>query len=319
MIILGSTFREVMNSLRGKLDPEDTLRDFDETLPLAAQLSDVNVLILGMFKVSRKELDAAPRLRLIHQHGRGVDGVDLPYATQRGILVANVPGGNSVSVAEHAMALLLFMAKRMYAAEVPRSERRIGEPAGLELAGKTLGIIGLGASGSELARRARAFGMSVLATKMHPSVTPPGIDLGFLGGPEDLPRTLRESDFISLHVPLTGETRGLIGDTELKQMKPSAYLINVARGPLVNHEALYTALRNRSIAGAAFDVFWKEPADPEDPIFRLDNFIMTPHVAGFSDVTIGYISQVISENIRRLRRGEQLVHVVNPLAAGSHT
>lgn len=311
-IVLGSAYQAVTDALRDELGLDATVRDFDASRPLAEQLHDVTVLILGSFVVSRQILDAAPRLRLVHQHGRGLDGVDLAAASARGVLAANVPSRNSVSVAEHALALLLTLAKRFHLSERAIAERTLGAPTGLELAGKTLGIVGLGASGSELARIALALGMRVVAVRARPA-EPVALPIE-VHGPKELHRVLAASDFISLHAPLNDATRGMIGRDELGIMKRTGYLINIARAALVDYDALCEALHNRAIAGAAMDVFWKEPADPSDPILKLENFVLTPHVAGFSDASIRQVVEVIADNIRRLDRGEALSNVANPSA-----
>jgi len=311
-IVLGSAYQAVTDALREELGPDATVRDFDAARSLADQLRDATVLILGSFVVSRQILDAAPRLRLVHQHGRGLDSVDMAAASARGVLAANVPARNSVSVAEHALALLLTLAKRFHLCDRAIAERTLGAPTGLELAGKTLGIVGLGASGSELARIALALGMRVVAVRARPS-EPIALPIE-VHGPKELHRVLTASDFISLHAPLNDATRGMIGRDELQLMKRTAYLINIARAALVDYDALCDALHNRTIAGAATDVFWKEPADPSDPILKLENFVLTPHVAGFSDASIRQVVEVIADNIRRLVRGEALSHVANPSA-----
>jgi D-3-phosphoglycerate dehydrogenase len=309
-IVLGSAYQAVTDALRAELGSDAIVRDLDAARPLAAQVQDVTVLILGSFVVSRQIIEAAPRLQLVHQHGRGLDSVDMAAATARQVLAANVPARNSVSVAEHALALLLSLAKRFHACGRAVAARTIGAPTGLELAGKTLGIVGLGASGSELARMALALGMRVMALRARPA-EPVALPID-VSGPEQLHRMLAASDFISLHAPLNDRTRGMIGRNELRRMKPSAYLINIARAALVDYEALRDALRDNAIAGAAADVFWSEPADPSDPIFELDNFVLTPHVAGFSDASIRQVVEVIADNIRRLARGEPLANVANP-------
>lgn len=306
-IVLGSAYQAVTDALRAELGPDALVRDFDPSRPLADQVHDVTVLILGSFAVSRQIIDAAPRLRLVHQHGRGLDGLDMAAATARGVVAANVPAKNSVSVAEHALALLLSLAKRFHACGRSVAARTIGAPTGLELAGKTLGIIGLGASGSELARIGLALGMRVTALRARPQ-EPTSLAIEVRGQGE-LHRLLAASDFVSLHAPLNDSTRGLIGRAELQAMKRSAYLINIARAGLIEYEALHDALRDGVIAGAAVDVFWNEPADPADPILALENFVLTPHVAGFSDASIHQVVEVIAENIRRLRRGEPPVVV----------
>jgi len=311
MNCLGSRYRAAVAAVRDQLAGTCQVIDFDDAAPLAAQLREVGVMLLGSARVTAEVLDAAPRLQLIHQHGSGTDGVDLRAATERGVIVANVPAGNSSAVAEHALALAFYMAKRLYATPASIAGRVLGGPAGIELGGKTLAIIGLGASGAELARRAAALGMRVVAIRARVGEGAPGSGLSFVGGPDDLPRVLREADLVSLHLPLNDRTRHVIGGAQLALMKRSAYLINVARGALVDYDALVSALRDRTIAGAAFDVGWSEPADPADPILALDNFVLTPHVAGFSDVSIHAVASSIAANVRRLQRGEPLVNVVN--------
>jgi D-3-phosphoglycerate dehydrogenase len=303
-IVLGSAYQAITDALREELGADALVRDFDASRPLADQVCDVTVLILGSSAVSRQIIDAAPRLRLVHQHGRGLDGLDLAAAAARGVVAANVPARNSVAVAEHALALLLFLAKRFRACDRSVASRILGAPTSLELAGKTLGIIGLGASGSELARIGLALGMRVTALRARPEA-PSALPIE-MRGPGELHRLLAASDFVSLHAPLDDRTRGMIGRAELEAMKPSAYLINVARAGLIDYEALRGALRDGAIAGAAMDVFWSEPADPADPILGLERFVLTPHVAGFSDASIHQVVQVIAENIRRLGRGEPL-------------
>lgn len=190
MHILGSTFLPVMDVLTRKLSSDDVLHDYDGSLSLTEQVKQIHVLILGMFRVTRETLEAAPKLRLIHQHGRGVEGVELPSATQRGVLVANVPGGNSIAVAEHVLALMFTLAKRMHAMDRSIRNRIIGAPAAVELAGRTVGIVGLGASGKELALRAKALGMKVLATRAH-SQRETGVAVDWLGGRPTCPACSR--------------------------------------------------------------------------------------------------------------------------------
>src|SRR5262249_50171248 len=167
-IVLGSAYQACTDALRAELGAEAIVRDYDPARPLVDQVRDVTVLILGSFAVTRQILEAAPRLRLVHQHGRGLDSLDLAAAAARGVQAANVPAKNSVSVAEHALALLLYLAKRFHLCERALAARTLGAPTGLELAGKTLGIIGLGASGTELARMGLALGMRVTALRARP-------------------------------------------------------------------------------------------------------------------------------------------------------
>ncbi|MDH5748961.1 MAG: hypothetical protein OEY85_06595, partial [Rhodospirillales bacterium] len=172
MIVLGSTYLPVMNVLEGKLEDGMILRPFDTNKPLAEQITDVHVLVLGSQQVTAGDIAAAPNLKLIQQHGRGLDSLDRDAAKKAGIKVANVTGGNSIAVAEHSLALILYMAKQFNKMPHSISERISGAPAGMEISGKTLAIIGLGSSGEELAKRAKCLGMRVLATKAHPNVKP---------------------------------------------------------------------------------------------------------------------------------------------------
>lgn len=282
--------------------------------PLAAQVADADVLIPEVANVSREVIDAAPKLKLIQQFGVGLDGVDITCASARGVYVANTPGRNAVSVAEHALFLIFALAKKFHLSALAFSRRRTGTPLTMQLDGKRLGIVGLGASGTELSKRAICLGMKVLATKRNPD---PGLaarlGLEFLGGPESLGKVLSESDFISIHVPLTGETRGLIGERELSLMKSTAYLVNVARGPVLDEKALTVFLRERRIAGAGLDVFWDYPPNPRKPLFKLPNVIVTPHVAGEAAEAYEEIARVVADNIERIMRGEEPFYAVRGL------
>lgn len=309
MIVLGSTYLPMMEALARELAPGDVLRPFDPDRPLADQVADVDVLIIGAHRVDAAVMAAAPRLRLLQQHGSGVNSVDRDEAARRGIAVANVPGANSVAVAEHALALMFHLARRFGEMAAAIAAREAGSPAGIELSGRTLGIVGLGGAGSELAKRASVLGMRVLATKARPEMGP-AEGVAFVGGPSDLPRLLQEADFVCLLAALSAQTRGMIGAAEFRLMRPAAYLINVARAPLVDYGACYEALSQKRIAGAAFDVFWREPADPADKMLALRNFTLTPHVAGFSDISMRRIAQRIARNVTALREGRPLIDLV---------
>lgn len=309
MNILGSTYAPIMDALKRKVGAHVTLRSFDAGLPVSAQLADVTVMVLGHQQVTASDIAQAPALRLIQQHGRGIDGVDLKAASAAKIWVANVPQGNSVAVAEHSLALIFYLAKQFHKIPMAISSRLTGMPAGLEVGGKTLGIIGLGAAGTELARRATALGMRVLAIRQTPARGGQEI-ASFVGGPKDIDHVLAQSDFVVLLATLTDGTRNMIGPREFALMKPSAYLINVARGGLVDRNALIDALKSGRIAGAGFDVFWSEPADPKDPLLALPNFVLSPHVAGFSDVSVDHVTDVMVANFMRLAQGLPLLNVV---------
>ncbi len=292
---------------------EFQLRRHDPTKSLVASLSDADVAILGTAAIGMEILDVASRLRLIQQHGRGVDGVDLAYATRRGIFVCNVPAENSPSVAEHAMFLILALAKKFKASQRSLREKSMGLPPTEELRGKTLGIVGLGATGKELARIAKGFGMNVLAITEHPARKSEEETrlVDSLAGEEGLDSLLRNSDFVSIHVPLNDRTRNLVDRRWFDRMKPSSHLVNVARGPIIDKQALYEALVQRKIAGAGLDVFWTYPPNPEDPLWALENVVVTPHMAGFSREVYVRMGEIVAQNIRRIARGEPPMNIVN--------
>ena len=297
-------FSQAVNALRKYLPEGFEVIVRNENIPFTEQVRDFEVLIPAMTKITREVMLAASKLKLIQQFGVGLEGVDIEAARELEIYVANVPGANAISVAEHVIFLMLALARKFNEASKRLREGKIGEPAGNEIFGKTLGIIGLGRSGTELAKKAKALGMRVLAIKKNPNPElARELGLEFLGGPGDLDFVLKNSDFVSIHVPLTNETRNLIGERELKLMKKTAYLINVARGPIVNRKALYRALKEGWIAGAALDVFWEEPPNPNDPLFKLDNIIVTPHIAGVTHEAYDRIAKEVAENIIRVSKG----------------
>src|SRR5919205_1383494 len=254
--------------------------DYRQQSLLLPQLADAEVIVNGFGNIDKTIIDGCANLQLIQQTGIGIDNVDVSYCTLKSILVANVPLANAVSVAEHTLFLILYLAKNIKEKSIDNNnnsqqtssdlllERRISNTLGSEIQGKTLVIIGLGATGLEVAKRAKSFGMNVIAVTKNPFLKKPGIDKAYfvdsLGGPEILSESISRADYVSLHTPLTEETKNMIGAKELALMKKSAYLVNVARAAIVDREALYTVLSNNKIAGAAFDVFWEEPPDPND-------------------------------------------------------
>jgi D-3-phosphoglycerate dehydrogenase len=246
---------------------------------LNGEIRDADALIVrSATRVTPELLDKAEKLRVVGRAGVGVDNIDLPEATKRGVLVMSTPGGNAVSVAEHTFALLLALAR-----QVPRLDKAIHEgrwekssAAGTELRGKTLGLIGLGRIGSEVAVRAEAFDMRVLA--YDPYISEAGArEMSVELVP--LEKLLAESDFVSLHAALSPATEKIINATALEKMKKGARLVNAARGELIDEAALAEALKSGKLAGAALDVFAEEPPK-NSPLVGLANVIATPHVAG---------------------------------------
>ena len=274
----------------------------------ARELRDADVLIPEHSPVDAALLAEAPRLRMI-QTGAGYDNVDLEACAARGIQVCCAPGVNADAVAEHVMAFLLCWYKNILYLD---GFLRQGRPedtlcyTGAELSEKTIGILGLGHTGSAVAACCRAFHMRVLGCSPHP-VEREGVELC------DLDRLLRESDAISLHVPLRPETRGLIGADALARMKPDALLINTSRGAVVDERALIRALRDGVIGGACLDVFEKEPLPPESPLRTLPNVILTPHTAGLPSGEKFHRKRYAfyADNIRHFFAGELPVGRVN--------
>ncbi len=308
-----SSFKEILDSKLKGHEFSSHLADMD--LPLVPQISDAEIIVNGSLKVDRSIIDYCPKLKLIHQAGIGYDNIDVEYCTPKSIFVANVPLANSIAVAEHALFLMVLLAKNMQFTRASIMKRRNPSIMGTELYEKTLLVVGLGASGTEVAKRAKGFGMNVIALTKDPIGDTPGREKAFFADdvrpPEALPELIPMADFISLHVPLTDETRGMIGSSGFGLMKKSAFLINVARAPVVDRAALYSALSNKAIAGAAFDVFWEEPAAPDDEMLQLDNFVLTPHVAGWTRESVDAIAGVITSNILRVSEGKAPLTLVN--------
>jgi D-3-phosphoglycerate dehydrogenase len=255
-------------------------------------VGNASALIPFMGAVTEAVIAAAPRLKLIVQFGVGLEGVDARAAAEREIAVRNVPGANAQAVAEMALFLMLALARRLPLHRSAFAKRVVGDPPGTELQGKTLGLVGLGNTGRALARIGKALGMDVIAVRNNPALEDP--DCSWVGGRFDLENLLARADFVSLHVPATAETRGMIGTGRLWRMKASACLINVARGDVVDRRALLDALLLRRIAGAGLDVYWDEPPDPADPLFALDNVVATPHLGGFTQESLGRIADQVA-------------------------
>ena len=289
----------------------------DYNKPLLPQLVDADVIVNDFSKVDKTLLDGCPNLRLVHQIGIGYDNVDVGYCTSKSVYVANVPLANAVSVAEHTLFLILYLAKNMKGTSTNTGtsilESRLAGVLGSELQGKTITIIGLGATGLEVAKRSKSFGMHVVAMTKNPSLKKPEKEyfVDSIGGLETLSDSLARADYVSLHTPLTAETRSMIGKKELSLMKKSSFLINVARAPIVDREALFTELSSKKISGAAFDVFWEEPADSNDKLLKLDNFVLTPHIAGWTHESVDAIARIITTNIERISQAQVPLTTVN--------
>ncbi len=280
----------------------------------AAVLAGADAVITAVqYQFTEAVLENSPRLRAIGRPGIGVDNVDLAAATRLGICVVNTPDAPTQPVIEKTVGWALALAHRLpWADRVARSAGWAGKETlmGEDLAGKTIGLVGLGRVGRGVARIcATALGMTVLAYDPNcdeDSAREPHVDFVC-----DLHELIGLSDFVSLHCPLTRETRGLIGETELAAMKPSAYLINTARGPIVDEAALVAALQDGRIAGAALDVFDAEPLPPGHPLATLDNVLLGPHFGSLTREAVERMSLGSAEQVLMVLRGQRPPHLVN--------
>lgn len=257
------------------------------------------LIVRSATRVTRDMLARAPRLKAVGRAGVGVDNIDIPAATVKGIAVFNAPGGSTVAAAELTMALLISVARKIPAAEasVRRGEWNRAAFKGVELRGKTLGLIGAGRIGSEVATRCQAFGMEVVAYDPYLSPTRADeLDVELTG----LDEVIERGDFISMHVPLTDETRGICGSHALSKMKPTAFVVNASRGGVVDEAALAKALHNGDIAGAALDVYDDEPLSADSPLRDAPNLVLTPHLgASTAEAQVGVATEV-AQKIRLL-------------------
>lgn len=280
-------------------DPKDTPEDLVRKL----KAFNPDGLIVRQGKITAAVQDAAPNLKAICKHGVGMDNIDVQAATQRDIPVMFTPLANFESVAEHTLALILSLARR-----IPLEDKRIRNGVfdkkkydGLELLGKTLGIIGFGHIGRRLAELVAPFKMKVVI--YHPSCT--GEDLPpYMSKVKNVADIYPQADIISLHCPLTPDTKGMINTQTIAQMKEGVYIINTARGGIVNENDLFRALQEGRVGGAALDVFEVEPPAADHPLFQLDNVIFTTHVAGASDNSLKNMGVDSVKNILAVLNGE---------------
>ena len=273
-------------------------------------LHGVSAALAGSEPYSRRVITANPTLRVIARAGVGYDAVDVEAATERGVAVAIAPGTNQDAVAEHTFALILALAKNVVTQHPAVRAGQWPRQANLPLRGRTLGIVGLGRIGKAVALRGEAFGMRLLAHEPFPD-TQFARDHGVMLVPFE--QLLRESDYLTLHVPLVPESRQLINRKTLALMKPAAFLINTARGGLVNETDLAEALRTKRIAGAAIDVFEQEPPAKNHPFFALENVVLTPHGAGVDLQSRDDMALSAARAIVALSKGEwPAEQIVNP-------
>jgi len=281
---------------------------------LIDRVRDIDGIILrANGRASRKVMESAPKLKVVGRHGVGVENIDLEAAAEKGIWVVNTPDANDASVAEHFFGLALMLSKMLKKGEVALREGRFEaryQYIGNELHGKTLGILGFGRIGKTVARMGyKGFEMKIL---YYDTVRYKEVEEEVKASKVSLDELLSQSDYVSINLPMLPETKGLVGEREFSLMKPTAFIINVARGPVWDEKALYRVLEERKIAGAGSDVFEIEPAAKDHPLFQLENFIGTPHMAAHTDEALRRMSRVAVDIIRVLE-GKKPVHPVNQL------
>ena len=258
--------------------------------------ADAVVSLRAYSRFTKRVIDASPSLRMISIWGTGTDNVDLDACRARAVVVTNTPGVNANSVAEQTLALMLAVARQIPAMDRGTRQGKWPRAMLVQLEGKTLGVIGLGAIGSRVATLANAFGMNVVATAWRgDDGRAARIGARFV----DLDTLLRESDFVSLHLRLSDETRGVLSRERFAIMKPSAFLVNTARGALVDRDAMIDALEHGRIAGAGLDVFHEEPVRADDHLLTLSNVVLTPHNAGTTEEVIALGLARTVENVER--------------------
>lgn len=295
----------------GAFEPEEII----------AAAHDADALLADNAEVPRQVVEGLERCKVIAVYGIGYNHVDVQAATEHGILVTNTPAFCTEEVSNHALLLLLACAKRLIWLDQGMRRGYWPDNRNLEVelspvqsvVGQRLGLVGMGSIGRETARKAKAFGLEVAAYTRHLDA-PVFAEYGVV--PLPLPDLLEQSDYVSLHVPLTAETRGLIGETELHRMKATAFLINTARGAVVDQEVLVRALQEGWIAGAGLDVFSPEPLPADSPFVTMDNVVLTPHVGSYTDAAFARMRRRVANEVAVALRGEWPTAAVNPEVRG---
>ncbi len=303
-----------VDALRGRF-PHVTFVHAEDHQDSLREIPDADV---AFSSILRGELiAAATKLQWIHSSAAGVGSLISPELRARHIILTNSRGVHGDTIAEHVVGVSIMLLRRLHVAVRRHVERRWAQDelsvpsASRSLRGSCVGIVGLGAIGTAVARAMAALGAEVRAVRRRVEAPKPD-GVAWVGGPDELPDLLRRADIVVLTAPSTPATRGLIGARELALMKRDAFLVNVSRGTLVDEAALADALAIGALAGAALDVFEHEPLDPASPLWRLPDVIMTPHTSGFRADYWDAIIDLFCENLRRFERGEPLLNLVDP-------
>jgi D-2-hydroxyacid dehydrogenase (NADP+) len=286
------------------------IRDISGRVEVAVVNDDKSALKVGMdaeviFGKFNKELfSSAKRLRWVQTKGAGVDGLLFPEFIESNVALTSASGIHGIQISEMIIAMMLVLTKQMHKFMRYKFEAKWQPHTPDELAGKIVGILGLGSIGSETAKKTKCLGMKIIALKKHPTKKPYYVDE--ILGSEGLDRLLRQSDFVVLTLPLTDETYHMIGEEQFRSMKPTAYVINMGRGALIDTNALLKALKEGWIAGAGLDVFENEPLPVDSELWKLDNVVITPHVAGSSPYYDERAVEIFCDNLKRYIEGKPL-------------
>lgn len=310
-------FQRILEILREELPDDEVFECAPDEVVEYAPSTDVFLPTVAPIPAAAF---ANPRLKLVQQYGVGLDSIDIPAATAAGVMVANVPGvgtGNAESVAELAIAHMLMLARNMPLAFEQFRAKKFGSPLGQSLWRSTIMILGYGGIGEEIARRLRGFDARLIAvSRSGPAgsrARDQSVAVDIHVAADEVRSVIGEADYVIVAAPASQENVGLVDDALISAMKRGVFIVNIARGPVIDYDALYKGLSSGHVAGAGIDVFWQEPFDPEDPILR-KNVIATPHIGGATEASLRGIGRAVAANIERLRRHEAPLCWVNPQA-----
>ena len=300
---------EIEKKILSEINPELTLETCKTEEDVIAVAADADGIINQYAPITRRVIESLKGCKVIARYGVGVDNIDVEAATEYKIIVSNVPDYCVDEVSTHAIALMLACARGITLLDRKIRDKKwdftLAKPL-FRTQGKTLGLFGLGRIARMVAQKALGFGLKVIA--YDPYV--PKVDIGVKL--VELSQLLTDSDFVSIHAPLTAETKHSFGENELKLMKKTAYLVNTSRGPIIDEKALYVALKEKWIAGAALDVMEKEPPDWEEPLLKLENIIITPHISFYSEESYVELKTKVAESVRSVLKGGLPRAMVNP-------
>lgn len=311
IVVSHALYKPGMDILDGKVNV--VIPDNGDSDVIIEDLKKADGFILRIGKIDRKAILACPNLKVITRPGVGVDNVDVKTATEQGIPVVICPAANAHAVAEHTIALMFAIGKNLVESDAETRQGNFGirnKYAAIELAGRTLSILGFGRIGKEVARLANTLGMNVVA--YDPYATREQVEQAGYTYAGTVEEAVGQGDFITLHMPSLPSTKKMVGAELLRKMKPTAFLINCARGDIVDEESLCEALSSHTIAGAAVDVLSKEPMDSQSPLMTLPNFIVTPHMAAQTQESTAKIVMMAAKGTLAVLSGEKWPDVCNP-------